>query len=230
MTTYNFNPTADQMVKSALQKCGVLGLGRAPNPEHLQDGRDTLSTILKALQARGVTLTQMIPSTLTLTPGVASYALPTNFIDVENEPTTILQPDGSTTETYVERMTYGDYRIISDKSVSAIPTRVYVQKLSTLTAFFWSVPDKAYTWNYRGLQLLPDMSDGSQGSGLTQRWMAALEWRLAYWLSFPLNIPGQKRAELKAEADAQEAVVMGQESERCDLNLMLPTDPWGSWS
>ena len=227
--TYTFQLNADQMVRKALQLCGVVGLGRAVPPEMVQDGRDVLSEILKALQARGVTLTQQIPSTLVLTPGVSSYTLPASFIDVENEPTTMLQPAGDSTESYVEPMAYGDWRIISDKTVTGIPTRVYIQKLAVLTAFFWSVPDQAYTWNYRGTQLLPDMSDGSQTQGLTQRWMGALTWRLAYWLSFPLNIPGARRAELKMSADQQEAVVMGQEVEHADLNFMLPMDPYSSY-
>ena len=71
-----FQLTADGMTKQALQKCGVVGLGRQPDPAVLQDARDTLSTILKTLQARGTTLTQMVPLTISLTPGVASYVLP----------------------------------------------------------------------------------------------------------------------------------------------------------
>lgn len=227
-TTFNFNPQADQMVRQALQKCGVVGLGRPVKPEYIQDGRDTLSAILKTLQARGVTLTQLVRSTLTLVPGQASYVLPASFIDVYDEVSTLTQAD-STTETYVDRMSYSDWRIISDKDIQGLPTRMYAEKTSQVTVFFWSVPDQAYTWNYRGIQLLPDMSDGAQTSGLTQRWMGALIWRLAYWLSFPLNVPEARRAELKASADEQEAIVLGQESERGDTQLMLPPDPWGSY-
>lgn len=227
-----FNLTADGMAKQALQHCGVLGLGRTPNPTMLQDTRDKLSIILKTLQARGTTLTQMMPFTITMTPGVASYVLPANIISVEDEVTTLLQVGGAAanSETYVQKMNYEDYRIISDKTVSGPPTRVYVEMLSTLTAYFWSVPDQPYVWNARGLALLPDISDGTTTPGLTQRWMAALTWRLAYWISFPLNVPMARRAELKAEADAQEATVMGQEVEHVDLCFQLPMDPYGSWS
>ena len=125
-------------------------------------------------------------------------------------------------------MGYEDYRIISDKTVSGPPTRVYIEMLSVLTARFWSVPDQPYTWNARGLALLPDISDGTTTPGLTQRWMAALVWRLAYWLSFPLNVPAARRAELLVEADKQEAIVLGQEVEHIDMNLMLPPDPYSS--
>lgn len=227
-----FNLTADGVAKQALQKCGVLGLGRTPDPTMLQDARDTLSVILKTLQARGTTLTQMQPLTLSLTAGVSSYVLPSNIIDVEDEQMTLLQSSNGTanSETYVQRMSYEDWRIISDKAVTGPPTRVYFQKLAVVTAFFWSTPDQTYTFNFRGLALLPDITDGTTTSGLTQRWMGALVWRLAYWLSYPLNTPAARRAELKEEAEKQEAIVLEQETEHVDMNFMLPPDPYGSYS
>ena len=222
-----FTLTADAMTKQALQICGLIPLGRSPKNDMLQDARDILSTILKSLQARGVTLTQLTRRTLTLTAGTESYALPTTAIDVDF-PTTI-QESGSASETWVERMSYGDWRAISDKQTQGIPTRAYVEKTSSCTVFFWSVPDRTYTWNYRTVELLPDMSSGSTDTGLTQRWLAALVWRLAYWLSHAFNLPMQKRVELKAMADSEEAAVMGQENGSVDMHLSLPMDPYRSY-
>jgi hypothetical protein len=224
----SFNLQADQYAKKALQLCGVVGLGRPVDTEVLQDVRDTFSEILKTLQARGTTLTQKVQRTLALVPGVASYALPADLYDVEF-PVTV-QAANDVNETYVERATYADWRIISDKTVTGPPTRMYVERLSTMTAFLWSVPEKAYTLNYQGCQLLPDVSDGTTTPGLTQRWMGALTWRLAYWISFPLNIPQTKRGELKTVADEEERIVLGQDTERGDLQLMLPSDPYGSYT
>lgn len=224
-TTFQLN--ADAFTKQALQLCGLITLGRQPNYSMLQDARDMFSTMLKSLQSRGVTLTQAVASTLTLTAGTASYSLPADVIDVEF-PTTV-QITGSDTETWVEKMIYADWRVISDKTTQGTPTRAYVEKLSTCTVKFWSVPEQGYTWNYRAIKLLPDMSSGSTEPGLTQRWMAALVWRLAYWLAHAYNLPMQKRIELKNVADEEQAVVMGQENERGDLNLQMPPDPYGSY-
>lgn len=215
---------ADAITRRALQLCGVVGLGRTVPNETLQDARDTFSEILKTLQARGTTLTQKVQLTLQLVEGQAIYPLPTNLYDVEF-PVTV-QRANDVNETYVERMTYADYRIISDKTVTGPPTRMYVERLANMTAYLWSVPEQSYTLNYQGCQLLPDMTDGSTTSGLTQRWLGALTWRLAYWLSYPLNIPQTRRAELKAEADEQERIVLGQDGERGDLNLCLDPHPY----
>lgn len=222
-----FQLNADGFTKQAMQLCGLLALGRTPNNQMLQDARDLFSVMLKTLQARGVTLTQSIRRTLTLSSGTATYALGTDLIDVEF-PTTI-QASGFNEETYVDQMVYADYRIISDKTVTGRPTRAYVEKLATCSVTFWSIPDATYTWNYRAIVLLPDMSSGATEPGLTQRWMGALVWRFAYWLAHANNLPMEKRMELKAEADSLERDVLGQENERGPMMLSLPPDPYGSY-
>lgn len=222
----SFQLDADGFTKQALQLCGLLRLGGTPSNQLLQDARDLFSVMLKSLQARGVTLTQAVRRTLTLTQGTASYPLGTDVIDVEF-PTTI-QAVGSDDETWVEKMVYSEYRVISNKETTGIPTRAYVEKLSSVSVTFWEKPNASYTWNYRAIVLVPDADSGSTEPGLTQRWMGALVWRFAYWLSHANNLPQQKRQELKVEAEQHEADVMGQENEGGDLYLSLPTNPYRS--
>lgn len=222
----SFQLNADGFTKQALQLCGLLRLGATPSPQLLADARDLFSVMLKTLQSRGITLTQAVRRTLTLTSGTASYALGTDVIDVEF-PTTI-QASGSNDETWVEKMVYSDYRVISNKETEGIPTRAYVEKLSTCSVIFWEKPNATYTWNYRAIVLVPDADSGSTEPGLTQRWMGALLWRFAYWLAHANNLPEGKRRELKLEAEQQEKDVMGQENEGGDLYLSLPTDPYRS--
>jgi hypothetical protein len=223
----SFQLNVDGFTKQALQLCGLLRLGGTPSNQLLQDARDLFSVMLKTLQARGVTLTQAVRRSLTLTSGTASYALPTDVIDVEFP--TMLQASGSNEETYVEKMVYSDYQVISNKQVSGVPTRAYVEKLASCSVTFWEIPNGTYTWNYRAIVLVPDMSDGATEPGLTQRWMGALLWRFAYWLAHANNLNPAKRLELKTEAEQQERDVMGQENERGDLHLSLPPDPYGSY-
>ena len=222
-TTFQLN--ADGFTKQALQLCGLLRLGGTPNPALLADARDLLSVMLKTLQARGVTLTQYVRRTQTLSSGTASYTLGTDVIDVDA--TSTLTRSGESVETFVEKMVYSEYRTISNKTTTGTPTRVYVEKLSTVSAIFWDVPDGTYTWNYRALTLLPDMSNGSSTPELTQRWMGALLWRFAYWLAHANNLPAEKRQELKNEAEQAERDVLGQENERGDLTFSLPSSPYG---
>jgi hypothetical protein len=75
-------------------------------------------------------------------------------------------------------------------------------------------------WNYRAIKLLPDATAGATPA-LTQRWMGALTWRFAYWLAHAFSLPDTKRRELKAQADEEESIVMGQENERGPLCFTL---------
>lgn len=223
----NFQLNADGFTKQALQLCGLLPLGRTPNNQLLQDARDLFTVMLKTLQARGVTLTQAVRRSLTLSQGVASYPLAADVIDVEF-PTTV-QIAGSDEETYVDKMVWADYQIISNKQNQGQPTRAYVEKLSTVSVTFWSIPEQSYTWNYRAIVLVPDMDAGSTEPGLTQRWMGALVWRFAYWLAHAHNLSPERRQELKNEAEQLERDVLGQENERGPMMLSLPPDPYGSY-
>jgi hypothetical protein len=223
----SFTLNADAFTKHALQLCGLVPLGRQPNNQLLSDARDLFTVLLKTLQTRGVTLTQAIRRTLTLSDGVSTYPLAADVLDVEF-PTTI-QADGSNVETYVQKMVYSDYVVISNKTTVGIPTRAYVEKTSSVSVIFWDIPNGTYTWNYRAIVLLPDADTGAAEPGLTQRWMGALVWRFAYWLAQAHNLPPQKRQELKAEAEMLERDVLGQENERGDMMMSLPPNPYGSY-
>src|SRR5688572_27919060 len=131
-TTFQLN--ADQFTKQALQLCGILRLGGTPSNQLLADARDLFSVMLKTLQARGITLTQSIRRQLTLSSGTATYPLGADVIDVEFPST--LQASGSNEETYVQKMVYSDYQVISNKQVQGTPTRAYVEKLSSVSVVF----------------------------------------------------------------------------------------------
>lgn len=221
---YGFNLTADGIVKQALQISGLLPLGGRPQPTQAADAREILDVMLKGIQAKGVVLTCAERTTLALTSGTASYALPADTLDVEF-PTTITA-SGGTNDTIVEKMVYGDYALISDKASAGMPTRVYVEKQASLTAIFWPVPSASFTWNYRRVRTMRDMDAGNVNMDLTVRWLEAVVWKMAHRLSMASSLSASARAEIRAEAGNAEAVAMGQENERGDLNFGL-TGPYG---
>src|SRR5678815_497234 len=157
-TEYSFNPTADELVRQAFQMGGILSLGRRPRTEQLNDARDILTTLLKAMQAKGTMLVTAERTTLALVAGTASYTLAEDTIDVEF-PTT-WNSSVSTSEILVERMSYSDYAALGDKTSQGTPTRAYVEKTATLTVTFYNVPSQAGTWNYRRIRLIRDAANG----------------------------------------------------------------------
>jgi hypothetical protein len=223
-TSYAFNPTADEIVRQAFQMGGILGLGRRPKTDQLNDARDILTTILKAMQAKGTMLVTAERVTLTLTPGTASYSLAADTIDVEF-PTTYKAP-GSSTETTVERLAYANYQELTDKTVQGTPTQAYVEKTATLTVSFWPVPSAAGTWNYRRVRLIRDASNGGVTIDVTRKYLQAVVWKLAHRLALANALPLGRVQYLEGQAIAAEHEATGDDNERGDLSICL-TDPYG---
>lgn len=222
----SFNPTADQIVRQAFQSAGIVPLGRVPRVDQLNDARDMLTTMLNAMQDKGIMLVTAERVTLTLAPGVASYTLAADTIDVEF-PTTYSSP-GSTSEQIVERMSYSDYAPLSDKTASGIPSRVYVEKTATLTATFWNVPTEAGTWHYRRVRMIRDVDSGGVTLDITKRYLQAIIWKLAHRLALASGIGIQRVQYLEQQALAAQAEALGDDAERGDCQILL-SDPYGRY-
>lgn len=222
--SFSFNPSADAIVKQALQLAGLLALGQQPQTQILSDARDMLTTLLKALQNKGVVLTTAERKTLPLVAGTASYNLDADTIDVEF-PTT-LTAAGATSETFVERMVYSQFQELTDKSAQGTPTRAYVERLATVSVTFWNVPNGSFTWNYRRIRLIRDMSDGAATLDMTQRWIEAIVWKLAQRMALAGVMPASKVQYLETQARDAEKAALGSENERGDLQFCL-TGPYG---
>ncbi len=223
-TDYTFNPSADVVIKQALQLAGLLPLGRRPRPDQLSDARDMLSIMLKALQNKGIMLTTAERVTLTLAPGTATYSLDADTIDVEF-PTTYSAP-GSSTEQIVQRMSYSDYAPLSDKTATGTPTRAYVEKLANLTVTFWNVPSEAGTWHYRRVRLVRDASDGGVTLDVTQRYLQAIVWKMAHRMALANSVSLERVQYLEGQALASQAEATGDDVERGDIYMSLG-DPYG---
>lgn len=218
--SFSFNPTADEIIRQALQLSGLVTLGRRPQPAMLADARDMLSTMLKALQAKGTVLTTSERTTLALTSGTATYSLAADTIDVQF-PTT-LQASGSTSETIIERMSYDDYAPIADKASTGTPTRAMVEKGATLQVTFWNVPNGSYTWKYRRIRLIRDTDSGGVTLDLTRKYLQAIVWKMAHRLALANAVPLTRVQYLEVQALAAQEEATGDDNERGDTNLQLP--------
>lgn len=218
-TSYSFNPTADQLIRQALQLAGLLPLGRSPSAAELAHSRDFLNTVLKSLSAQGACLTQMERKTLPLVAGTATYVLDADTIEVD-VPMSIVA-SGSTSEQWIEAISWADYQKLSNKDAQGTPTNVYVEKLASVTAVFWPVPNQAFTCNYRRQRLIRDMESGTT-LDLTQRWFEAIVYSMAALLGRANSLKLDVIKDLQAHADRQIALAKGREHEGVDLVLCLP--------
>jgi hypothetical protein len=217
-SNYTFSPTCDTILRMALQKAGLLGLGRTPSAGELSHARDHLNLSLKSMSGHGATLMQMERSTLSLVAGTATYALDADTIEVDM-PLSIAS-SGTTSQTWVMPMVFDTYQKLSNKDQQGTPTMCYVEKLAAVSLILWPVPDQVYTLSYRRQRLIRDMESGTT-LDLTQRWFKAVTLDMAAEMSWISSITLGDKKELRRLADAAIDLAQSRETQIGDVTWEL---------
>ena len=215
-----FAPDCDAILRSALQKAGLLALGREPSAQQLSHARTFFDEFLKSLDTKGPVLMQMERTTLALTANEAEYNLATDTVEVTFP--LMVKPTGSTgSETQISPMTYKMYQEMPSKDQTGVPIRCYVEKLAVVTLRFWPVPDVAYTVSYQRQRLLRNADSGST-LDLTARWQLGVSFQLAAFMALAGSLDIGKVRVLQGYADDYLTHAHGRENEGQDVRMILP--------
>jgi len=222
-TSYAWNPSRDEIIRSALRLVGEIPFGDEPTADQALGASDMLGGILKALRNSGVVLNTIERTTQTTTSGTASYTPAADTVDV-NFPAYITPSSGSTT-TQLVQMSRDEYMEISDKTTTGVPLRMYVEKGSTLTLTLWPVPDSTTTsFTYARERLLRDADSGTVTMDLPSRWVQYLEFELAHKLALHYNRSMERVGYLKKLALNERAEAQGADNEGGEVSF-VPS--WG---
>lgn len=223
------NYTRDQLITVAFRYAGVLSAGRDPSSADIAMASDFMNLELMTLQAEGVILRTIERTTLTLgTPddGDATYNLPAGTIDVENSANgqagTIVPTEGA--ETVVSLMSRDEYLALPDKSddTTGRPTKVYIEKLATLTATFWPVPDSTcVSFRYARVRLLQDLDSGGVTVDLARRWLQAVTYAVAAQIAMAKSLGPQVAGYLRSEANRLKAICRSDDTQRGAIRFRL---------
>ena len=174
----------DQIIQNSLWLARVLEASQTPQPADIGQAMQLLRILLDGLQAEGFVLRTIERTLLPLVSGQSEYPLASDTIDVEvdnNGVAGMIVPSTGPGESPVMAMRANEWMQISNKSVDpARPTRVYVEKLSTVSCVFYPPPGiESASFRYRRVRLLRDVDTGSVTPDLPSRWNSALCWGLA---------------------------------------------------
>ncbi len=216
---FSFQPSADQLLRQALQLSGLTPLGRNPSALELAHARDHMNNTAKSLAAQGANLMHMERTTLALVAGTSLYTAAADTIEISFP--MMLKVTGQSTETWVQHMVYDEYAKISNKETQGTPTMCYVEKLASVSLIFWPVPSQAYTVSYQRQRLMRDVESGTTPD-TSQRWLDAWAYLMAEKMAIAGSL-GIDRCKLLG-AKAREAVELakGREQEGGDLCITLP--------
>lgn len=216
---YTFDQTRSQIITTSCRLAGVVGPGVTPSAADFASASDLLNIGLKELQSEGLLLRTVERVTQTLTAGTASYTAAADTIDVE--PQAYVTPVGSSVNTPVYLMSRENYMLVSDKTVQAQPTSLYVEKSgATLTLILYPTPDaNAASLTYARVRLIRDMDSAGVTPDLVVRGLKMVNFGLAHDIALAYGMGLDRVQYLGQMFEVAKERVRGSDTERGDVYM-----------
>jgi len=131
---------------------------------------------------RGLNLWTVQENTLVLTPGVKTYQLPADTIDVI-ETMIRVTTSGSPLDYTVSRIGVGDYATLPNKNTTGRPLQIYVNRQINPEYTLWPVPDLPYTILYWTMRRIQDASTATDVMDTPVRFVPCLVAGLAFHIA-----------------------------------------------
>jgi hypothetical protein len=208
--TYTFSPPNLSIITEAFDRI------RMPptrlTRHHFDSARMSINLELVDQGNAGISLWEVVPGTITLVPGQATYTLPTNIETLTEVYYTQVNGDGSgqNNDRIMVPITRTQFAMIPNKLTPGPPTQYWLQMLAIPQVTLWQVPNIGapnYVVSYFALQRMQDANlGGGETPDVVYRGLEALTAKLALRLltKFGPTDPAQfasLRAALKEEAE-----------------------------
>lgn len=187
----------------------------------LKTARRSLNMLTLEWQNRGLNLFTIEAGTQAMTAGTATYALPTDTIDlIEHQLRT--GSGANQLDTALDRISVITYSQQSNKNLQGRPSQIYVNRgVSSVTATLWPVPSSGdYTLAYYRLKGIDGLSSGISGSAaVPPRFVPALVAGLAFHIAMKKPEASMRVQPLQAEYERQFALAASEDEERASWHL-----------
>jgi hypothetical protein len=207
--------TRDQLIRRAFQTAGLLESSQTADTEDINMAVDFLGLELDALQAEKIVLRTVERATKALVAGTAEYTLDSDAIDVfvgpDNVAGTIVPSSGA--EAHIRYISRHEYQEIPDKTTQSTPSQVFIERLATLKAVLWPVPDATATFRYQKVRLFSDVA-GNAAVDLNRKWGLYLLHAVAHRIAAAKSLPLARVRYLREEAERLKAICKGDDVER----------------
>jgi len=183
----NFNLDLAEVVEEAFERVG----GELRTGYDLRTARRSLNLMFADWANRGLNMFTYEQGTQVLTPGVATYVLPTDTVDLlEHVIRTGAGNVSTQADLTITRISVSTYATIPNKLQQARPIQIFIERLNTPRFTVWPVPDdtQTYTLVYYRLRRIQNAGDGVDTMDMPFRFLPCMVAGLAYHLA--LKIPG----------------------------------------
>ena len=209
--TANFSLDLTELVEESFERLG----SELRSGYDLKTARRSLNLLFADWSNRGINLWTVEQGSQVLTPGTATYNLPTDTVDLlEHVIRTGAGVASTQADLTITRISVSTYATIPNKLQQARPIQVYINRQNTPTFTVWPVPDSSqtYTFVYWRLRRIQDAGNGVNTMDVPFRFVPAMVAGLAYYLA--LKVPGGEVRLPILKAQYDEAWQLASEEDR----------------
>jgi hypothetical protein len=215
----NFNLDLAEVVEEAFERAG----GELRTGYDLRTARRSLNLMFADWANRGLNMFTYEQGTQVLTPGQATYVLPTDTVDLlEHVIRTGAGNVSTQADLTITRISVSTYATIPNKLQQARPIQIFIERLNTPQFTVWPVPDdsQTYTLVYYRLRRIQNAGDGVNTMDMPFRFLPCMVAGLAYHLA--LKIPGgsERLGILKEQYDSAWALASEEDREKAAVRFV----------
>lgn len=223
MASSNFTITRDQIIASALRKCGVLELGDVADPATTANASLILNLFIKQMSTEGIKLWTVDEGVLPLTANKTVYTLggagsDTYYLASDGTHTAVLDKPLRLIQAFIRNTTTNqdttlrilsrqEYNELGDKYTTGTTNSVFYDPRNTngrLNLFLTPASSTAtnYTVHFVFQRPIFDVTVATANLDFPNEWLNVLVWNLADQLAIEYGVPGNHRQEIAQRAVA----------------------------
>jgi hypothetical protein len=217
--TATFNLDLTEIIEESFERCG----SEARSGYDFRTARRSLNLLFADFANRGVNMWTIEQGSQVLTPGMATYNLPSDTVDLlEHVLRTGAGVAATQSDLTITRISVSTYATIPNKLQQARPIQIYINRQATPNFTVWPVPDSSqtYTLVYWRLRRIQDAGNGINTMDVPFRFVPAMVAGLAYYLA--LKIPGgvERLPILKAQYDEAWELASSEDREKAAVRFV----------
>ena len=193
----DFSLNRNDVIQEAMELIGVYDVGMGMSNEDISSCARSLNMMVKSWQAKDIKIWKISEGSLTLVASQSAYVLGPGGDLVIDKPLRIIEAriqDSSSIDIPLTKLSRTDYKLLSNKTTTGIPTQYYYQPGKTTgTLNIWPVPDATTAANYTGkvsyYSPLEDFDVSSDTPDFPSEWFGAIAYNLAVWIAPKFKVP-----------------------------------------
>jgi hypothetical protein len=215
----NFNLDLSEIVEEAFERCGA----ELRTGYDLRTARRSLNLLFADWANRGINMFTFEQGTISLIPGIATYDLPADTVDLLEHVIRTGAGNASTqADLTITRISVSTYATIPNKLQQARPIQIWIERLDIPRVTLWPVPDNSQTYQlvYWRMRRIQNAGDGVNTMDMPFRFIPCMVAGLSYYLA--MKIPGAiERIEvLKGQYDEAWQLASGEDQEKAALRFV----------